>query len=506
MYLYKDELTSSVIFILLETNVSEAREYLHVYFTAPVIRLLLIFLIPSILILWVVNRAIYRFSAASYANDIVQLTKKLGQLLKRVISIKNSIFLSMSVFFQNIAKHIVSHGIFYKWAISLTVFLSALFIYIKAEHFKHHILYAMEDGYEQYKQEIQKYKSFLNNSQNSPYIKSVKKEDNNKHQTLIVVIGESTTKLHMGIYGYYRNTSPNLKALGKQIICFNDVISPHSHTIESLEKVLTFGSTDNPNDKEKGTVIQLAQAAGYKTYWISNQNPIGAYETLLTMIAKTADQSYFINMGSTTEQKNYYKESYDEKLFPFIDKALSEPEPKKIIFVHLYGTHALYSARYPAKYNIFTDQPHTKYPSERATDAINTYDNAVLYNDFVISQIINMLKEQGNGGDQQLIYFSDHGEEVFQSMNFEGHTESIGTYPMFQIPFIYWTNQQNRLNAFEPYRDRSYMIDNLIYSIADLLNIQFNGRDDHKSLFSPQYEPRKRIVKHNIDFDKEIKP
>lgn len=500
VHLYKDELTSSVVFILLETNTSEASEYLQVYFTAPIVRLLLIFLIPSLFILFWVVRAIYRYPKSSYGDDFNRLRKLIFNLKKNTNQLKPNLA-------KRIYGYLSKHSIFFRRMISAVFFLLATLIYLNAGHFRHHILYELYDGYEQYQQEIKKYSDFLGNSEKSPFISSVLKDDNSQNKTLLIIIGESTTRHHMGIYGYYRNTTPNLKALGEHVLLFNDVISPHSHTIESLEKVLTFGSTASPEDKYKGTIIQLAQAAGYKTYWISNQSPIGLYETLLTMIAKTADLSYFTNMGSHTEKESYRKESYDEKLFPFIENALKDSEPKKIIFVHLYGTHALYSARYPKNFEIFKDNPRTDYPSERAIDAINTYDNAVAYNDYVVSHIINLLKQHSHKEDKnQLIYFSDHGEDVFQSMNFEGHTESVGSYPMFEIPFIYWTNQPKVLKAYSKYKNRSYMIDNFIYSVSDLLDIQFEGRDDTKSLFSPYYVPQERIVKRSIDYDKEIKP
>ncbi|MCK9481190.1 MAG: sulfatase-like hydrolase/transferase [Bacteroidia bacterium] len=497
IYLYKEELTSSIVFILLETNITESTEYLKVYFTTPIIKLLLQFLIPSILILWLVIKALYKYSLDSYLQD-----------LKDLISVVKSIFTKQqSTAPVRLHEKTTTQSSLYRWIIALLITCTGTIIYVEAGHFQHHIISKFLNGYKLYEEEINKYKDYMVNSNKSPYISSVIPQSKDKPRTLIIIIGESTTKHHMEIYGYYRNTTPNLKKIENQLVLFNDVISPHTHTIAALEKSLTFGTNAHPEEKEKGSMIQLVKAAGYKTFWISNQNPIGLYETLVTMIGRTADQSYFINTGSNDQQKSYYKESYDERLFPFIEKALQDSEPLKVIFVHLYGTHAAYSGRYPKEYAYFKDSAHTDYPSERALDAINMYDNAVRYNDFIVSHIISLTqKNSKNGEEQQVIYYSDHGEDVYQSMNFEGHTESVGSFPMFEIPFIYWSNQQNKVQTYAQYKNRSYMTDELIYSVADLLDIKFNGRDDHKSIFSTSFQPEPRIVKGSINYDKEIKP
>jgi hypothetical protein len=50
------------------------------------------------------------------------------------------------------------------------------------------------------------------------------------------------------------------------------------------------------------------------------------------------------------------------------------------------------------------------------------------------------------------------------------------------------------------------MADNFIYSVADLLKINFEGMDETKSIFSPKYIPPKRIVLDKTDYDLKINP
>ena len=99
------------------------------------------------------------------------------------------------------------------------------------------------------------------------------------------------------------------------------------------------------------------------------------------------------------------------------------------------------------------------------------------------------------------LYLSDHGEDVFETVDFTGHSEVIGTKPMFQIPFLLWSNNKNEIERMRPFSNRKYMTDNLIYAIADLANISFVNFTPEKSIFNDSFELRDRIVKGNVDFD-----
>ncbi|MDF1761994.1 MAG: sulfatase-like hydrolase/transferase, partial [Oleibacter sp.] len=80
---------------------------------------------------------------------------------------------------------------------------------------------------------------------------------------------------------------------------------------------------------------------------------------------------------------------------------------------------------------------------EREVDAINAYDNSILYSDYFVSEVINLLKNDAVESTRTITYFSDHGEEVFQNDNIKGHTPDNLTKNMLEIPFIVWSSDQN---------------------------------------------------------------
>ncbi|ETJ37395.1 Phosphoethanolamine transferase CptA, partial [human gut metagenome] len=89
------------------------------------------------------------------------------------------------------------------------------------------------------------------------------------------------------------------------------------------------------------------------------------------------------------------------------------PAPKKLIIVHLLGTHIKYKYRYPENQGKFDGNTDHVPPglSAEELESYNDYDNANLYNDHVVASLIKDFKAADPNGF--LVYFSDHGEEVY---------------------------------------------------------------------------------------------
>ncbi len=322
---------------------------------------------------------------------------------------------------------------------------------------------------------------------------NITRELSQEKELYIVVIGESTSRKHLSLYNYHINTNPLLSEMKDKLLIYNDVISPHAQTIKSLEKVLTLGNYENIENIYNGTIVQLLNSAGFNTYWISNQKAKGKYETLVYKISKPTKQQIFINKP----QNNNI--SYDGNLLAPLRKIIAKNENKQFIFIHLIGTHTSYSKRYPEEFKIFKSNENCS----KKQRVINEYDNAILYNDYVINNIINTVK--GTNRSSFVIYFSDHGEDVFDTNEkLLMHNESIGTKPMFDIPFIVFLS-----DSFKKFNstifineNRPYMTDDLIFSISDLLKINFDQNETARSIFSKSFnENRKRIILKNINYD-----
>ncbi len=310
------------------------------------------------------------------------------------------------------------------------------------------------------------------------------KKDSNKPKTIVVILGESTSRRNMSLYGYDRPTNPLLAKQKDELIVFDSVISPHVHTILAVDKILTLNSFTNPNLKENVSVVQLANQAGFKTYWISGQRPVGINESVPTIIGSAADKKIFIN---TDDYKDVF---YDQQLLAPVSQAIQDSAKHKVIFVHLMGTHVSYKKRYPDSFSFFRDNSATE-----KQQFINQYDNAVRYNDSIVDSIIKMLKGTTNAAT--LVYFSDHGDDVYLEHDAIGHNEYRPTRPMYQVPFISWSNA----TLFKENKSRTYSLEDFPHTFAQLCNFSFKGVDYSRSMFSLSYKERKRIIKDSIDYD-----
>lgn len=108
----------------------------------------------------------------------------------------------------------------------------------------------------------------------------------------VLVIGESQNKNHMSAYGYQRDTTPWLKAMmnRENTFVFNEVYSCHTHTVPVLTYALTAKNQYNStNLTEAVSILEVAEAVGYETAWLSNQVKYGAWDTPITVIASEAN-------------------------------------------------------------------------------------------------------------------------------------------------------------------------------------------------------------------------
>lgn len=323
--------------------------------------------------------------------------------------------------------------------------------------------------------------------------------------TFVLVIGESASKYHQGLYGYARNTNPLLETIKNELYIFDSVIAPHSHTNPAMEKILTFANHENMEYLyTKRTIIEYYKDAGFKTFWLSNQQFANFFTTIPTAIGKLANWYYFTFSDNSDDPE---KEYYDELLFKPFEIALDDKANKKFIVLHLMGSHSPKAKRYPKQFEKFIDWngiERKSFHTEWRKDLINSHDNSVLYTDYVLFNFIKKLKERNLYS--VLLYFSDHGEELYDYRDFWGHAEGNASIYSMDIPFILWVSEKyknknkERIKDFPNYLKRKYQTDDVIHSIIDLTGCYSADFDSTRSIFSPHFIKRKRII-FNKDYD-----
>jgi len=313
--------------------------------------------------------------------------------------------------------------------------------------------------------------------------------------TILIIIGESQNQTHMQLYGYSRSTNPLLSEMKDELIIFKDVCSPAIHTLKCMKQILTFTNYEQPNMyKQEANIIELLRSGGYKTYWLDNQgedkNGAFAIDTYSPTSYRTmAKQS---DVYSATGKPN------DSIIIGALESILQDTATNKAIFLHLVGSHFEYSTRYEQGFAVFNDtiginSPYLHLLSEREIKTINAYDNAARYNDYIVYTCLEMTRAAG--GRIAMLYFSDHGEEVYDYQNYCSRSFEKISPAMCEIPLILWMNEEYRLlNELTLDVTRPTCTDDIIYAIMDLAGIKYALYDSTRSVLSSAYVPKERKV------------
>ena len=311
-------------------------------------------------------------------------------------------------------------------------------------------------------------------------------------RTYVVILGESLSRHHMQLYGYPKPTTPLLAKRAKDLYAFQDVITAHAHTVPAVHKLLAL-----PGEAQ-GTLLDVLNGASFATFWLSNQPRFGAWETEISRLVVAATHKMWVN-GDAGGQWADQEKHLDEALLPAFDQALRDPAPQKFLFVHLLGNHGDYAKRYPLEFERF--QPVTRTSprtGERQAKIVSEYDNSILYNDFLIDALLQRVADL----HQQafVLYLSDHGDEVYDFRDMQGHSDGNISAYMADIPFLVWLSPEYRAARPELVAElpgdvtRPYQTDRFLYSVLDLAGVQWPGMRPDASVFSPQFREVPRFI------------
>lgn len=273
---------------------------------------------------------------------------------------------------------------------------------------------------------------------------------------------------------------------GGDIIVFDNIVSPHAQTTLSLRKVLTYLNYENEKDIEEvysyGNMISIFNLAKYTTFWISNQ--MDRNNGIVGTIASFASYNDFVSRYKQTFDDVFF----DEKVLASLDRMSDKKTRKNMYVIHLMGSHASYGSRYPKNYQFFND---SLFGGKQRT--ISRYDNSVLYNDYVISEIF----QRFSNSDSIVIYISDHGEELYENGDFLGHSDDRISRYMVEIPMLVFCSkifiEKHPIIYQQLIKNRKtpYMTDDLIHMVLDIAGINTSSYDATRSLINKDFNSKR---------------
>lgn len=323
---------------------------------------------------------------------------------------------------------------------------------------------------------------------------------------IVLVVGESYSKYHSQLYGYPLNTTPfQYDEFSKgNLYKFTNVKAPHNMTSVVLKNVLC---CNNVHESERWFDAPFFPAifkkAGYDVWlWDNQYHQDHNYPWSFTLNSVMYNNLIMQMSYTEVNEKGF---DYDDGLITdFEQNELTKLGKNNLIIFHLWGQHLPADAQFPKnnKYNIFSIKDiksKATYLNNDSRQVIADYDNATYYNDQVINHIVNIFKDKNT----ILIYFPDHGEEVYDYQDscgrqVFGEVEITPEHIKYQleIPFMIWASEtwkrkhESDWMNMGAYTDRAFTTDNICHMLFRLAGIKTKEYNNTRDLLDKDFIPQ----------------
>ena len=294
----------------------------------------------------------------------------------------------------------------------------------------------------------------------------------------IYIIGEASRSASWGVFGYERNTTPQL-AKRNDITLLKNVLTQSNATHKSVPLLLSgIGAHNYKELYARRGICSLFSEAGFRTCFISNQQRQGA---MVDYLAAEADTLIYLR-----------EKQYDEDLLHTMRELLQNDSSTPLFIVlHCYGSHYDYRERYPAVFSHWQpdDREETKH-QRRAI--INSYDNSILYTDHFLYSIIDYAESLDCCAS--ILYCSDHGEDLYDDERGQFlHSSPTLSRFQVQVPAFVWFSKDYQTEFYDKVatikRNSNSSITNhsMFHTMAEIANIESPFIEQDASFANAQF-------------------
>ena len=299
----------------------------------------------------------------------------------------------------------------------------------------------------------------------------------------ILIVGETSRAENFSLNGYPRDTNPRLAK--DNVVYFPNTASCGTATAVSVPCMFS----DMPRkhyDEELAQhqegLLDVIQRAGINVLW--NDNDGGC--------KGACDRVPHQNMTALNLPGQCINgECYDEVLFHGLEDYINNLQGDGVIVLHTIGSHGpTYFNRYPPQFRKFTPTCDTNEIQTCSQEQlVNTYDNTLVYVDYIVDKAINLLKAHQDKFTTSLVYLSDHGESLGDNgVYLHGLPYAIAPDVQKQVPMLLWLSEdyQKRYGVDQSCLQKQaatqhYSQDNLFSTMLGLTGVQtsyYQATDD----------------------------
>lgn len=313
------------------------------------------------------------------------------------------------------------------------------------------------------------------------------------NEIYVLMIGETLRADNLSVYGYERNTTPNLAQMDSSTVVFRDAFTMSNTTHKSVPMLLSpIASEAFDSIYYRKGIITAFKEAGFSTAFYSNQR---RNHSFIDFFGCEADDVLFLKDSvSVTANIN------DFQLVNLFKKRIeSYTGGKLLIVLHCYGSHFNYQDRYLTNRAVFKPDYIPSADKKYRDRLINSYDNTVVQADEFFNRVATVLEQ--TGVNSAIVFTSDHGEDIFDDERGRFlHASPLPTYYQVRVPLIVWTSKSYR----ETYKD---IWDNLkgnkdvpistnkvvFHTLLDMCGVDTHFKINQNALSNKDFKESKRM-------------
>lgn len=318
-----------------------------------------------------------------------------------------------------------------------------------------------------------------------------------KPTVLVLVLGETARAANFSLFGYGRETNPRLGQL--DLVAFRDVSACGTSTEVSVPCMFSpFGRAgyDERRIRRSEGLVHVLRRAGVEVRWRDNQSGCKG-------VCDAPGVDYRKLDAASAPDLCRDGECYDEILVRALEEDLATVTGDTVIVLHMMGNHGpAYHRRYPPAFRRFTPDCQTAELRDCSREAVvNSYDNAILYTDHVLSETVGALEQAAGRLDTALLYVSDHGESLGEAgLYLHGVPYAIAPDYQTHVPMLLWlsgpfaTDAGVRVGCVEAQAGEAASHDNLFHSVLGMLDVRTSAYASERDLFAGCRAPTQRMA------------
>ncbi|QOV70214.1 phosphoethanolamine transferase EptA [Citrobacter sp. BDA59-3] len=252
----------------------------------------------------------------------------------------------------------------------------------------------------------------------------------------ILIVGETSRAANFSLGGYAHDTNPRLKQ--DNVVYFPNTTSCGTATAISVPCMFSNmprQSYDEELAHHQEGLLDIIQRAGIQVLWNENDGGCkGACDRVPHQDVTALNLPGLCIDG----------ECQDEALFHQLEDYINNLQHDGVIVLHTIGSHGpTYYNRYPAAFRKFTPTCDTSQIQTCTQEQlVNTYDNTILYIDYIVDKAIKLLQSKQDKFTTSLVYLSDHGESLGEDgVYLHGLPYSIAPETQKHIPMLIWLSE-----------------------------------------------------------------